>query len=213
MFVLSRRRPASAPGFESQSAGQPKVLITLMIRTVSIRSVPFGPRHFPASPLPFGLWYATTVKVDALTLMGDCLKRAEKASGGDAQRTRFHKGTESHKRGTGSQTRPVALAPTLADIGITKKESSEAQALAESNRRRYSGFQKATPTERAAAKTDTPRRKWLTAPSPFSPLGLLGSCRCLPPRPETGPKQRKTRLKRNLRHGLSQSVRKDFKLV
>jgi hypothetical protein len=41
------------------------------------------------------------------------LKVAPKATGGDAQRTRFHKSTES--------------TPTLADLGLTKKESAAAQ--------------------------------------------------------------------------------------
>jgi hypothetical protein len=58
--------------------------------------------------------YAHAIKVDAMTLMGELLK--EKATGGDAQRTRFHKGTESP--------------PTLAEVGISKKESMQAQALA-----------------------------------------------------------------------------------
>jgi hypothetical protein len=61
--------------------------------------------------------YAHTIKVDALTLMGEFLKGLQKATGGDAQRTRFHKGTES----------PI----TLAESGISKKESMIAQALAE----------------------------------------------------------------------------------
>jgi hypothetical protein len=60
--------------------------------------------------------YAHAIKVDAMTLMGELLKETEKATGGDAQRTRFHKGTESP--------------PTLAEVGISKKESMQAQALA-----------------------------------------------------------------------------------
>jgi hypothetical protein len=62
--------------------------------------------------------YATAVKVDALTLMGEFLKAVPKQDGGDAQRTRFQKGTESPPP------------PTLAEIGIDKRESSDAQALA-----------------------------------------------------------------------------------
>ena len=49
--------------------------------------------------------------------MGEFLKRMPKADGGDAQRTRFQPGTES----------PA----TLAEIGITKKQSASAQKLAE----------------------------------------------------------------------------------
>lgn len=60
--------------------------------------------------------YAHAVKVEAMTLLGEFLKIAPKANGGDAQRTRFHKSTESP--------------PTLAQSGIGKKESSAAQALA-----------------------------------------------------------------------------------
>ena len=44
------------------------------------------------------------------------LKETERADGGDAQRTRYRKGTES--------------SPTLSDLGLTKRESSEAQILA-----------------------------------------------------------------------------------
>jgi len=44
-----------------------------------------------------------------MLLMGEFLVRAEKATGGDAQRTRFQKSTESP--------------PTLASTGITKKET------------------------------------------------------------------------------------------
>jgi hypothetical protein len=58
------------------------------------------------------------VKIDALTLLGEFLKVAPKATGGDAQRTRFQKRTESPPP------------PTLADLGIGKKESAVAQALA-----------------------------------------------------------------------------------
>lgn len=95
--------------------------------------------------------HATAIKVDAMVLMGGFLRSTEKATGGDAQRTRFQTGTESP--------------PTLSDLGIvtsngwrffativcffdcqrsrntiftfrsfgfldTKKESSQAQALA-----------------------------------------------------------------------------------
>lgn len=61
---------------------------------------------------------ATTglVDSDALTRLGEMLKATTKATGGDAQRTRFNKGTESP--------------PTLADLGIDKKVSMVAARLA-----------------------------------------------------------------------------------
>lgn len=59
---------------------------------------------------------ATALKIDAMTLMGEFLEQADKADGGDAQRTRFQKGTESP--------------PTLRESGISKKESMHAQSLA-----------------------------------------------------------------------------------
>jgi DNA modification methylase len=62
--------------------------------------------------------HARAICVDALALMGEMLKQVQKASGGDAQRTRFQKGTESPPP------------PTLAEQGIPKKQSMQAQALA-----------------------------------------------------------------------------------
>ena len=56
--------------------------------------------------------YATTIKVDALALMGEMLKQTEKNTGA--------KGSVV----TGSKREPVKdTAPTLADLGIGKKES------------------------------------------------------------------------------------------
>ena len=49
--------------------------------------------------------------------MGEMLREKPKATGGDAQRTRFRKDTESP--------------PTLADLGVSKKESVQAQFLAD----------------------------------------------------------------------------------
>jgi site-specific DNA-methyltransferase (adenine-specific) len=67
--------------------------------------------------------YATAVKVDALTLLGDFLKATPKNGGAKgnpggrgARLVRSHNGT--------------AQAPTLAEVGIGKRESSDAQALA-----------------------------------------------------------------------------------
>lgn len=59
---------------------------------------------------------ATSIKVEALRKLGEMLKATPKATGGDAQRTRFQKSTESPE--------------TLAELGIDKKTSSVAQALA-----------------------------------------------------------------------------------
>jgi hypothetical protein len=62
--------------------------------------------------------YAHAIKGGALARLGRLLKEMPKATGGDAQRTRFNKVTES--------TPP----PTLADIGIDKKTSMIAQQIA-----------------------------------------------------------------------------------
>jgi hypothetical protein len=63
--------------------------------------------------------YATAVRVDATALMGEHLKRTEKDTGGRPAKT-------------GSKKEPVIEPPpTLAELGIDKKESSDAQALAE----------------------------------------------------------------------------------
>jgi hypothetical protein len=64
--------------------------------------------------------YTTEVKVDAKTLMGVMLRAAEKNKGAKWSKV------------TGSKREPVKdTAPTLADIGISKKESASAQALAD----------------------------------------------------------------------------------
>jgi hypothetical protein len=61
----------------------------------------------------------TAVKIDAMTLMGEMLKAAEKNQGAVPGKT-------------GSKGKPVLdTTPTLADLGIGKKESSDAQALAD----------------------------------------------------------------------------------
>lgn len=61
--------------------------------------------------------YAHEIRIEAMALLGEFLKAAPKADGGHAQRTRYSKGTESP--------------PTLAEIGLTKKESATAQFVAE----------------------------------------------------------------------------------
>ncbi|HEU0067882.1 MAG TPA: hypothetical protein VFQ26_01300, partial [Nitrospiraceae bacterium] len=60
---------------------------------------------------------AYDVKLMALRSLGQLLREMPKATGGDAQRTRFHKEIESP--------------PTLADLGIDKKTSMIAQRLAD----------------------------------------------------------------------------------
>jgi hypothetical protein len=47
--------------------------------------------------------------------LGEMLTQTERADGGDAQRTRLH---------------DVTVTPTLTDLGLTKRESAEAQILA-----------------------------------------------------------------------------------
>src|SRR5262249_747728 len=61
--------------------------------------------------------HATAMKIDALTMLGEFLKKSPTAPGGDGQRPRFRKGTESP--------------PTLAELGVTKKLAAASQALAE----------------------------------------------------------------------------------
>src|SRR5262245_3579595 len=65
--------------------------------------------------------YATAVKVDALTLMGEFLKAGPKNNGRPGP-------------GRGKAGSPAAPAfhqpPTLAELGIRKRESADAQALA-----------------------------------------------------------------------------------
>ncbi|HJZ58140.1 MAG TPA: hypothetical protein VKE74_24575 [Gemmataceae bacterium] len=61
--------------------------------------------------------YAREVVVDAMTLMGEMLKQTPKATAGRPPEI-------------GSCREPISKPPTLADHGISKKESSEAQVLA-----------------------------------------------------------------------------------
>jgi hypothetical protein len=60
--------------------------------------------------------HATEIKMRAEIRAGELLREMEKADGGDAQRTRFQKGTES----------PA----TLKELGVTKKQSSSWQKIA-----------------------------------------------------------------------------------
>jgi site-specific DNA-methyltransferase (adenine-specific) len=63
--------------------------------------------------------YATAVKIDARTMMGEFLKQAPKNQGANGSKV------------TGSKREPVKdQTPTLADAGISKRESSDAQLLA-----------------------------------------------------------------------------------
>jgi DNA modification methylase len=68
--------------------------------------------------------YATNVRVDAMTLMGEFLRSAPK-----------NKGAKGNPGGRGAKIvqspSGTTQAPTLAEAGISKKESSDAQALAD----------------------------------------------------------------------------------
>jgi hypothetical protein len=68
--------------------------------------------------------HATAIKVDALALMGEFLRSAEKNKGTAGQL----KGKDSS--GASRVEAPEETAPTLAESGITWKESSNAQTLA-----------------------------------------------------------------------------------
>lgn len=61
--------------------------------------------------------YARSYALEAERRMGEMLRVTRLADGGDAQRTRYHKSTESP--------------PTLAELGLSKRDSSEAQMLAD----------------------------------------------------------------------------------
>lgn len=65
--------------------------------------------------------YARAVEIDALTLMGEFLRKTEKNKGAKGLRGGGTRGSQKEPR--------VATPPTLASAGITKKESSTAQAL------------------------------------------------------------------------------------
>lgn len=66
--------------------------------------------------------YAHAIMVDAMTLAGDMLRAAAKATGGQPYK----------RKSTGSQSAPVGNGTTrLADAGISKRESSNWQALAD----------------------------------------------------------------------------------
>lgn len=69
--------------------------------------------------------YATAIKIDAMTLMGEMLRTAPKNQGTKGQ---LNGRTSS---GSTKSKPPEATTPTLADSGISKRESSDAQALAD----------------------------------------------------------------------------------
>lgn len=68
--------------------------------------------------------YATAIKVDAMTLMGEFLKAAPKNNGAAGR------GEKGAKRGSLVEP-PIDQPPTLAEVGIGRKESVTVQALAE----------------------------------------------------------------------------------
>jgi site-specific DNA-methyltransferase (adenine-specific) len=75
--------------------------------------------------------YATSVEIDSMTLLGECLRRTPANPGTRGQPLnagpgRGHKG----KTGGAKQEPPVSAIPKLSEINISKKESSDAQALA-----------------------------------------------------------------------------------
>ena len=72
--------------------------------------------------------YATAIRVDATAMMGEFLKRVEKAKGGQPYQ----------QKSTGYKPEPVE---TLADNGISKRESSDAQLLATAREKRPELFE------------------------------------------------------------------------
>lgn len=66
--------------------------------------------------------YATAVKIDAMTMMGEFLKEAPKNEGAKGS------GSNQYKQVVRSQNETAP--PTLSDAGISKRESSDAQLLA-----------------------------------------------------------------------------------
>lgn len=99
--------------------------------------------------------HATAIKVDAITLMGEMLKRVEKATGGQPYQ----------RKATGSQVEPVA-APTLAKVGISKKESMHAQALASIKKDNPGLFQKVRAGEVSVTKGCRDHKKATTPSKP-----------------------------------------------
>lgn len=78
--------------------------------------------------------YAFAVKIDALTLLGGFLKKADKQAGG---RGRLPPGPGRGKKNRGTKMEPL-LSPKLSDLGIGKKESSQSQKLFEIKSHRVS---------------------------------------------------------------------------
>ncbi len=67
---------------------------------------------------------ATACKIDAMTLMGEFLKVAEKNKGTKGS------GINQHTKKVRSTNGTAPQPPKLSDSGISKRESSDAQALA-----------------------------------------------------------------------------------
>lgn len=104
---------------------------------------------------------AVEYKVRAERRLGEILTESPKATGGDAQRTRFRKGTESPQ--------------TLANLSITKKTSSRAQ-------QRLGEILQGTPKAKGGRppKTDTARES-VSKATRLVDLGL--SVKTIPPYP------------------------------
>jgi hypothetical protein len=71
---------------------------------------------------------AHAIMVDAVTLMGEMRKEVEKNKGVGAGVAGPGRGKTAEK--PGNKTEPGLSPPKLADVGISKRESSDAQALA-----------------------------------------------------------------------------------
>jgi hypothetical protein len=98
-------------------------------KSAATRSVVGASSKPPVRRFPFAghsIEYATAVKIDAMTAMGEFLKQTEKQAG-----ARGKPGPgRGHKNGV-PERNPVSQPPTLADAGISKRESSDAQRLAD----------------------------------------------------------------------------------
>ncbi len=70
-----------------------------------------------------GATHARGAQVSAERALGELLEQTPQNEGGG-------NGSNQHQRATGTQEEPVAKPPTLAEIGISKKQSSRAQKFA-----------------------------------------------------------------------------------
>ena len=75
--------------------------------------------------------YARAVKVDAMTLMGEMLKAAPKNEGTKGKLGPGPGRGKKAENGSVNKEPPFSPTPKLSDLGIGKKESSDAQALAQ----------------------------------------------------------------------------------